>query len=233
MGSGNRLFDPNSGRNALTSWHWQRRDFAKAMAARETHKMNARRVFALLAFALVFIGLDIGQAAAQAINQELYYKLSTKFRGLEWKLDVFNGGPNNNLTRLEPDQNVSGQFWRLMPNADGTFRLTTEFRGPGMCLDIFNGGPNNNQPHLTGCGNLTGQAWRLVQNADGTFRLTTLFRGPGMCLDIFNGGPSNNQPHLTNCGSFTGQAWTLMKTNKRISGSNAPSACAHCNDGSC
>src|SRR5215475_690295 len=76
MGSGNRLFDPNSGRNALTSWYWQRRDFAKAIAALETHRMNARRVFALLAFALVLIGLDIGQAAAQAINQDLYYKLS-------------------------------------------------------------------------------------------------------------------------------------------------------------
>ena len=57
------------------------------------------------------------------------------------KLDVFNGGPKNNLTRLEPDQDVSGQFWRFVANGDGTFRLSTLFRGPRMCLDIFNGGP--------------------------------------------------------------------------------------------
>jgi hypothetical protein len=87
------------------------------------------------------------------------------------KLDVFNGGPKNNLTRLEPDQDVSGQFWRFVGNGDGTFRLSTLFRGPRMCLDIFNGGRNNNQPHLVRCGNFTGQllgggvAWPFVARA--------------------------------------------------------------------
>jgi hypothetical protein len=99
------------------------------------------------------------------IDQNFYYKLSTQFRGIEWKLDVFNGGPKNNMTRLEPDQNVSGQFWRFIKNADGTFRLSTQFRGPNMCLDIFNGGPNNNQPHLTRCANLSGQLWTLTKTS--------------------------------------------------------------------
>src|SRR5262249_39714497 len=86
--------------------------------------------------------------SAQSVDQSFYYKLSTQFRGNGMKLDVFNGGPKNNLTRLEPDQDVSGQFWRFVGNGDGTFRLSTLFRGPDMCLDIFNGGANNNQPHL-------------------------------------------------------------------------------------
>ena len=49
-------------------------------------------------------------ASAQSVDPSVYYKLSTQFRGSGMKLDVFNGGPKNNLTRLEPDQDVSGQF---------------------------------------------------------------------------------------------------------------------------
>jgi len=127
--------------------------------------MNPPRVFALVALALALMAQDIPQAAAQSIDQDFYYKLSTQFRGIERKLDVFNGGPKNNLTRLEPDQNVSGQFWRFRKNADGTFRLSTLFRGDNMCLDIFNGGPNDNQPHLANCANLSGQLWTLTKTS--------------------------------------------------------------------
>ena len=155
---------------------------------------------------------------AQFIDQGFYYKLSTQFRGSGMKLDVFNGGPKNNLTRLEPDQDVSGQFWRFVENADGSFRLSTLFRGPAMCLDIFNGGPENNQPNLVNCANVSGQLWKVVRTKDASVvRLTTLFRGPGMCLDIFNGGPENNQPHLVDCADVSGQLWALTKTDKSVS----------------
>jgi hypothetical protein len=156
-----------------------------------------------------------GASLAQSIDESFYYKLSTDFRGDGMKLDVFNGGPKNNLTRLQPDQDVSGQLWRLGGNGDGTFRLSTLFRGQNMCLDIFNGGPNNNEPHLTRCGNFTGQFWKLKEDG-GAVRLTTKFRGPRMCLDIFNGGPNNNQPHLAPCGNFTGQLWTFTRTDHRV-----------------
>lgn len=161
----------------------------------------------------------LSPASAQSLDPSFYYKLSTQFRGDGMKLDVFNGGPKNNLTRLEPDQDVSGQFWRFVANGDGTFRLMTLFRGPGMCLDIFNGGANNNQPHLVRCANFTGQFWNImVTERSDLIRLTTKFRGPGMCLDIFNGGANNNQPHLVRCADFTGQRWTLTQTDKRVEG---------------
>ena len=161
----------------------------------------------------------LSSASAQSLDPSFYYKLSTQFRGDGMKLDVFNGGPKNNLTRLEPDQDVSGQFWRFVANGDGTFRLMTLFRGPGMCLDIFNGGANNNQPHLVRCANFTGQFWNIMVTERGDLiRLTTKFRGPGMCLDIFNGGANNNQPHLVRCADFTGQRWTLTQTDKRVEG---------------
>ena len=46
--------------------------------------------------------------SAQSIDQNFYYKMSTQFRGNGLKLDVFNGGARNNMTHLEPDQDVSG-----------------------------------------------------------------------------------------------------------------------------
>ena len=116
---------------------------------------------------VVLLAWLVTPASAQSIDPSFYYKLSTQFRGQGMKLDVFNGGPKNNLTRLEPDQDVSGQFWRFVGNGDGTFRLSTLFRGSGMCLDIFNGGANNNQPHLVNCTNFTGQLWMLTKTDKG------------------------------------------------------------------
>jgi hypothetical protein len=169
----------------------------------------------LMAGIAALLALVPGPSLAQSIDEGFYYKLSTQFRGDGMKLDVFNGGPKNNRTRLEPDQDVSGQFWRLVGNGDGTYRLSTLFRGQNLCLDIFNGGPNNNEPHLTRCGNYTGQFWTLKEDGD-AIRLTTTFRGPRVCLDIFNGGPNNNQPHLATCGNYTGQLWTFTRTDKRV-----------------
>lgn len=182
-----------------------------------TSSVNARRVFALVALALALMAPAIPQAAAQTIDQDFFYKLSTQFRGTGLKLDTFSGGPKDSLTRLAPNSNAPSQNWQLRKNTDGTFRLSTRLAGRDWCLDVFNGGPNNNQPHLANCANFSGQFWRLTQSADGTYRLSTLFRGPGMCLDIFNGGPNNNQPHLADCANFSGQLWILTKTNTRAS----------------
>lgn len=156
-------------------------------------------------------------ASAQSIPDGHYYKLSTEFRGSNMKLDVFNGGPKNNMTRLEPDQDVTGQFWRITAIDGGWYRLSTRFRGSNVCLDIFNGGSRDNEPHLTACGSFSGQHWQ-ISGDNHMFRLTTEFRGPNMCLDIFNGGDNNNQPHLVPCGQFTGQAWTLTRTDTPVEG---------------
>jgi hypothetical protein len=173
----------------------------------------------LLLAVAVLLASPLTPASAQSVDPSFYYKLSTQFRGNGMKLDVFNGGPKNNLTRLEPDQDVSGQFWRFVGDSEGAFRLSTLFRGPSMCLDIFNGGPKNNQPHLVKCGNFTGQFWNIMVTGDDDWlRLTTKCRGPGMCLDIFNGGANNNQPHLVKCADLTGQLWRLTKTDKGVEG---------------
>jgi hypothetical protein len=164
-------------------------------ATKEAHM--TRNILSMVVAVGALVTWFVAPASAQSIDQNFYYKMSTQFRGPGMKLDVFNGGARNNMTHLEPDQDVSGQLWRFRGNPDGTFRLSTSFRGPSMCLDIFNGGPNNDQPHLVHCANLTGQLWLpSLPDTAGAVRLTTRFRGSDMCLDIFNGGPNNNQPIL-------------------------------------
>jgi hypothetical protein len=175
--------------------------------------MNGRRFISVVA-ALFMSASAI--AAEPSIHEGFYYKLSTQFRGEGMKLDV-NGGPNNDLTKLEPDQNATGQYWKFTRTADGWFLLSTQFRGSNVCLDIFDGGPNDNQPHLARCENLTRQHWKIA-GENGAVRLTTELRGSEMCLDIFNGGANTDRPHLARCGNLTGQAWTLTKTDTRVEG---------------
>lgn len=163
------------------------------------------RVFYALSSCLALL-LATGSLRAQTPEPGVYYKLTTKFRGAGMPLDVYNGGPQNNKTRLDRDQNVTGQSWRFEETNDGYVRLTTKFRGQGMCLDI---NPQNNRAELRPCGNFTGQFWQIEPDKSWV-RLSTKFRGPDMCLDI---NPPNNHPELRRCGDFSGQFWMLRKAN--------------------
>jgi Ricin-type beta-trefoil lectin domain len=169
-------------------------------------------------FLVVFCILNFmiaGPTFSDTPDPDTYYRLSTKFRGSDMSLDVFNGGPKNNFVHLVRTRKNSGQFWKFVSNGDGTFKLTTQFTGPSKCLDVVNGGENDNEPHLTECGNFSGQRWIVV--SDGRWvRLKTKFRGDGMCLDIFNGGPKNDQPYLKPCGSFSGQRWRLQAVTPQV-----------------
>lgn len=166
------------------------------------------------AIAVAVFATPINPASAQAFDSGAYYRLTTQFRGPSMCLDVFNGGPKNDMTQLANCADFSGQYWRITPAGNGYYKLSTMFRGQNMCLDVYNGGDRNNQVHLTGCANFSGQLWRFIRDG-GWYRLTTNFRGDGMCLDIFNGGPDNNQPHLTGCDNFSGQFWQVFLTDKR------------------
>lgn len=166
-----------------------------------------------LAAAVVAVFACAGSALA--VDTGVYYRLSTEFRGPAMNLDVYNGGPKNDMTHLARQGDFSGQYWRLLDAGNGFYRLTTMFRGKNKCLDVYNGGARNNQVHLTDCANYSGQFWKISSDR-GYHRLTTQFRGVGKCLDIFNGGPNNNQPHLTDCADFSGQYWSLEATDKPV-----------------
>lgn len=147
-------------------------------------------------------------------DANFYHRLSTQFRGQNRALDVFNGGPNKNMTHLTALQDAFGQYWRFQRNQDGSYRVTNKLRGPDTCLDVFNGGSNDGQPYLVKCSNVSGQAWKL--KSDGTWvRFITQFNGSGMCLDIINDGSNNDQPYFAPCGIFSGQFWLLSRTDKQ------------------
>jgi acyl-CoA thioesterase I len=63
----------------------------------------------------VFVAWIATPASAQSVDQSYYYKPSTELRGAGMRLDAFNGGRKNNLTPLEPDHDVAGQYWRPAP----------------------------------------------------------------------------------------------------------------------
>ncbi len=99
-----------------------------------------------------------------------YYKLTTMFQSPEGK--CFEG---NNLQQtsvlqggafLDECQNVSGQFWKIVPQQDGYVRLQTMFLEPqNKCLegnrfasDAFLGGV----AFMDDCQNVSGQLWLIT-----------------------------------------------------------------------
>ncbi|MEL7485867.1 MAG: ricin-type beta-trefoil lectin domain protein [Pseudomonadota bacterium] len=141
-----------------------------------------------------------------------FVHLATDFRGPNMRLDVINGGSQNNTTRLTPANNYSGQFWRFVPSERGGYRLVTLFRGDNMCLDVFASGSRAGQPYLRPCSTSSGRDWQVRVANSARFRLTTQFNGREQCLDIFNGGASNNMPRLSNCANYSGQFWSITRT---------------------
>lgn len=148
------------------------------------------------------------------VDNTVFHTLSTQFRGPGMSLDVFNGGPKDNFTHLQPTGSFSGQFWHFVLETAATattpniYRLRSQFRH-FLCLDID---PDNNKAHLAPCGNFSGQLWEVTPDGP-MFRMTTVFRGPSMCLDIVNGGPDDNQAHLMPCENVSGQKWVFTRTN--------------------
>ncbi len=161
-------------------------------------------------------------ADAATFKPNVYYKLSTQFRGPGMCLDVYNNGAKNNLTHLAQCGNYTGQYWNISwvsTSRGGTelYRLTTQFRGKNKCLDVVPNGPRNNQLTLADCGNYSGQYWRLLPSSlvKGSFRLNSTFRGE-RCADIFNGGPNNDDTNYAPCANVSGQYWTVTPTNRAV-----------------
>lgn len=156
-------------------------------------------------------GVQLGGAQAQ-FDPEVYYELSTEFRGPNMKLDVINGGAKDKLTRLTAGQFI-GHGWQLgKPYSDGYFKIGNRFNGNGFCLDVGNGGAIDNQPQIRRCGDFTGQLWKVTAFGP-YYQFKTKFRGDTFCLDIFSDGLNVNQPHLAPCDTgLSGQRWKVTKT---------------------
>ena len=56
-----------------------------------------RNILSMVVVVGVLVTWFVAPAAAQSIDENFYYKMSTQFRGPGMKLDVFNGGARNNM----------------------------------------------------------------------------------------------------------------------------------------
>jgi len=99
-----------------------------------------------------------------------YYKLTTMFQSPEGK--CFEG---NNLQQtsvlqggafLDDCQNVSGQFWKIVPEQDGYVRLQTMFLEPqNKCLEGNRFAPDaflRGAAFMDDCQNVSGQLWLIT-----------------------------------------------------------------------
>ena len=142
------------------------------------------------------------------LDQNAYYRMTTKWQGTGKSLDVINDGKNNNV-HLAKSGGYTGQFWKFTSMGNGYYRMTTKWQGTGKSLDVINDGKNNNV-QLAKSGGYTGQFWKVTPIGGGYYRLTTYFQGAGKSLDVINDG-KNNKVHLSNTGNYTGQFWKLAK----------------------
>ncbi|QDU78324.1 hypothetical protein Pla110_00250 [Polystyrenella longa] len=177
--------------------------------------MKIRFTLSVLSVALLatFVLQTSPGFAADPIDPNSYYKLTTQWQGDNKALDIINDGQKNNRPVLADKANVSGQLWKITPIRDGYYRLTTSWQGENKALDIVNDSAQNNQPILADKADVSGQFWKLTPIQNNHYRLTTMWQGDGKSLDIINDG-KNNTPTLADSGNFTGQFWKLTKVSQ-------------------
>ncbi|WP_163992879.1 hypothetical protein [Pyxidicoccus caerfyrddinensis] len=133
-----------------------------------------------------------------------HYRLTTLWQGEGMSLDIINDG-RNNTPILAKTAVVSGQLWKLMPEANGTWRLVTQWRGVGLSLANTAG----NRPLLVNTAAAPEQLWRVTPEVNGAVRLTNLAQGEALSLDIINDG-KNNAPILAKKALVSGQLWKVI-----------------------
>lgn len=147
-----------------------------------------------------------GPATATSFDIRCHYRLTTLWQGEGLSLDIINDGRANNTPILAKTAVVSGQLWKLLPEANGTYRLITQWRGNGLSLANTAG----NRPLLVNTAAVPEQRWRVTPEVNGTVRLTNLAQNETLSLDILNDGRANNAPILAKKALVSGQLWKVF-----------------------
>lgn len=116
-------------------------------------------------------------------------------------------------------ENVSGQFWKAIPDGDGYFHLTSMFvEGENKCLEgsrpFAGNDPLKGAVRMDPCGNFSGQKWRFIPRDNGYYQLTNAnLEREDRCLESSGpdapGDPMGGAARMDPCGNFTGQLWKL------------------------
>ncbi|MCY1022505.1 hypothetical protein [Pyxidicoccus sp. MSG2] len=141
--------------------------------------------------------------ATAGFDTRCHYRLTTLWQGDGMSLDIINDG-RNTTPILAKTAMVSGQLWKLMPEANGAFRLVTQWRGNGFSLANTAG----NRPLLVNTAAAPEQLWRVTPEVNGAFRLTNVAQSETLSLDIINDG-RNNAPILAKKALVSGQLWKV------------------------
>ncbi|MFY2563592.1 RICIN domain-containing protein [Corallococcus terminator] len=141
-----------------------------------------------------------------AFDARCYYRLTTLWQGEGMSLDILYDDKANNVPILARTGKLSGQMWKLTPEANGFYRLTTQWRGTSLSLANTAG----NRPLLVKTAAVPEQRWKLIPEPNGIYRLTTQAQGDALSLGIVNDSKANNIPILakTVC-SDSGQLWKV------------------------
>jgi outer membrane protein OmpA-like peptidoglycan-associated protein len=97
-----------------------------------------------------------------------YFRLKTQFQGDNKCLEGNRFAPDATLQGaafMDDCQNVSGQLWKAVPEANGYFRLKTQFQGDNKCLEGNRFAPDatlKGAAFMDDCQNVSGQLWKAV-----------------------------------------------------------------------
>ncbi|MCP3059555.1 RICIN domain-containing protein [Myxococcus sp. K38C18041901] len=143
---------------------------------------------------------------AAAFDARCYYRLTTLWQGEGMSLDILGDRKADNLPILARTQGLTGQKWKLTPEANGYYRLTTQWHGTSLSLANTAG----NHPLLVKSADVPEQRWKLIPEPNGIYRLTTQAQGDALSLGIVNDGKTNTTVTLakTVC-SDSGQLWKV------------------------
>lgn len=176
-----------------------------------------------------------GASAATIGDTSGYYRLQTMFLAGESKCLEGNSVSDKSLlggAAFQDDcQDVIGQYWKLVPEANGYYRLQTMFlEGQNKCLEgnqLAASAMLNGAAFMADCARVTGQLWKFVDAGNGYYRMQTMFlEGDNKCLEgnrlspdaVLAGGA-----FMDNCQNVTGQFWQLVRVAESGTGSAAGS----------
>jgi hypothetical protein len=89
-----------------------------------------------------------------------FYRLSTKWLGEEYSLEVMADGKRKNV-QMAPSADVTGQYWKIAPSNDGYYRLTNRWLGTSKSLDIIND-RTKSRMQMASTADVSGQYWEIV-----------------------------------------------------------------------
>jgi len=144
-------------------------------------------------------------ASSSSPEPSSYYRLSTLWQGEGTSLTLAEGDLRAYLDVSSEDPS---QFWKVIPEGDGSYWLTTYWLGDDYVLDIYIDENNMARPYMVEVGQ-GGETWWFTPVGDGYYRVTTSYLGSNYSLDIVNDGINNNQLVMAPSGNYSGQYWTL------------------------